>query len=619
MIQSLNAQNLDISNAIPAQLLENANAVVRKNDVLITINDYDDVILETDRIVTVLNRIGVGDIKAIESYNSNRKIKVLKAVVYDAFGNEISKFSKNDFRDESMVPSGTLYSDNRIKRLNYTPRSFPYTVHYTSKIQLKSTAFIPQWLPIEYYYASTENSTYKIVNNTDIKVKFKESNLGDYFIKKLGHLNYSATHLKAIKAEAYSPEFSTYGPSVKVALTKFSMEGVDGANMEWSDFGAWMNDNLLHDVSQISDELKSEIKSVTKYATTDAEKARIVYNFMQDRSRYISVQVGIGGWKPIEASVVHDLAYGDCKGLSNYTKALLDEVGVKSNYAVIYGDLGIKNIDKNFSSTQGNHVVLLLPELDGEEDVWLECTSKTNPFGYIAGWTDDRDALVITENGGIIKHTTSYPTEENTQDINADIFIKTNGELNAQIELVTKGYQYSIRENIKDKSEKERKILYQNLWEGLNGLQVNSSSFTNDVNAIKFTENINVFTNKYVKKVGRILLFQPVLFNETSSILPAYENREYKMEIDRGYVDTDSYTITLEDGISVDALPEDVDLETKFGSYSLKMTEINNKINVTRFLKINNGTYSKNDYETYRVFLSEIAKYDTVKAALKLK
>ncbi len=55
---------------------------------------------------------------------------------------------------------------------------------------------------------------------------------------------------------------------------------------------------------------------------------------MQDKTRYISVQIGIGGWKPMLADDVNKLGYGDCKGLTNYTKALLEAVDVPSYYTL---------------------------------------------------------------------------------------------------------------------------------------------------------------------------------------------------------------------------------------------------------------------------------------------
>ncbi|AUC78341.1 hypothetical protein CW736_02525 [Nonlabens sp. MB-3u-79] len=617
---ALSQEELFTSFTIPDPLKVNANAVIRKNDVTIIINDYDDVDIETDRIVTVFNESGMRDIQAIESYDANRRIKKMNAVIYNSFGAETKEIRKNDFNDQSAVSSGTLYSDNRVKYLNYLPIDYPFTIHYTSTLQLKSTAFIPSWSPVEYFHTSTESSTYKVINNSDVEVKFKESHLEDFSIEKLGFLNYKATDIPAIKSEVYSPDFHTYGPLVKVALQRFSMEGVEGSNEEWTDFGKWMNDNLLHDVGDLSDDVREEIKTLTSGATTDIEKAKIVYQYMQDRSRYISVQVGIGGWKPISATEVHTLAYGDCKGLSNYAKALMHEVGVKANYAVIYGGSNIRNIDKSFSSTQGNHVVLVLPKLNGEKDVWLECTSKTNPFGFIAGFTDDRDALVITDDGGEIVHTTVYPTEGNLQYAEAQIELKADGSLTGAIKQQVSGYQYSFKDQLDGYSNKELKSYYQQYWDHLNGVSVISHLLNNDKDKVLYTEELEVEVDKYSSKAGDLLLFQPVVFNRTTAIPKKMVDRKLDFEIDRGYIDKDHYFIKTPLEYKIDVMPESVEIDTKFGHYSLKIiAKEDGVIEVKRELMMKNGKFTSGDYSSYRSFRKKIAKADQSKGIIKLK
>ncbi|MDO1499621.1 hypothetical protein Q2T40_05645 [Winogradskyella maritima] len=44
-------------------------------------------------------------------------------------------------------------------------------------------------------------------------------------------------------------------------------------------------------------------------------------------------------------------------------------------YLVVWGDEDLKDLDSEFSVTEGNHVILGIPEND--EYVFLECTSQT--------------------------------------------------------------------------------------------------------------------------------------------------------------------------------------------------------------------------------------------------
>ena len=91
------------------------------------------------------------------------------------------------------------------------------------------------------------------------------------------------------------------------------------------------------------------------------EKAKIIYNYVQSKTRYVIIQLGIGSWKPMIVKDVDKLGYGDCKALTNYTRVLLENVGVSSFFTVIYGDSNKRDFDKDFVSIQGNHVILSIP------------------------------------------------------------------------------------------------------------------------------------------------------------------------------------------------------------------------------------------------------------------
>ncbi|NRA91299.1 MAG: DUF3857 domain-containing protein [Psychroserpens sp.] len=320
---------------IPSELQKNANAVVRSDATNIQIFDIDRMVITNKRIITIFNSSADSKLGAFVYYDKGTNIKKLEARVYNSVGEEIKKIRQRDFVDQSAVSGGTLYSDTRVKYLDYTPVSYPYTMHLETEVEYSTTAFIPSWTPIEGFHTSTQNSSYKIENLTSIPLKVKPMNFEDFNIEKLGEVHYAVKNLKALKYESYSPSFEKFAPKLKVSMEEFMMEGVAGSNSNWNDFGKWMNDKLIAGTQDLPDAVINEVIALTKDAESDIEKAKIVYQYMQGKTRYISVQVGIGGWKPMLASDVERLGYGDCKGLTNYTKAMLDEIGVPNYYTVI--------------------------------------------------------------------------------------------------------------------------------------------------------------------------------------------------------------------------------------------------------------------------------------------
>lgn len=601
--------------SISTELVQDANAIVRWDDITIEISAYNKMRYTNKRIVTILNSSGDNKHGSSMYYDENTNIKKLEAKIYDAFGEEIKKIRKNDFNDVSAVSGGTLFSDNRLKYFSYTPVKYPYTIVFETEVEYSSTGFLPGWRPIEGYYTSTENADYRIINTSQIPVKIKTSNFEDYNIEMLQDFEFSAKNLRAIKPEAYSPDFSKFAPVLKATLTEFEMEGVKGTNKDWNDFGKWMNDELIQGTEILPEKVKQEIKSLTANASTDLEKAKIVYQYMQNKTRYISVQIGIGGWKPMLASDVDRLGYGDCKGLTNYTKALLNEVGVNSYYTIIYGDRDIRNIDSSFSSIQGNHVVLGIPHQS--DYVWLECTSQTAPFGYNANFTDDRDALIITPEGGKIVHTKIYKTEDNLLESKASISLTQTGKISAKLTSKSYGTQYGYHEGVQNKSIKDQKLHYKDKWSYINGLGINSMEYFNVKDTVVFEENIELAAERYALKAGKRLLLQPNVFNRIESAPPRYSERKIPFEMERGFTDIDTYEISIPINLEIEAVFEPITIKNQFGEYAVSISqEGDNKLIYKRKFIIQKGTYKKEEYESFRAFWLDVIKHDKAKIVL---
>jgi uncharacterized protein YcnI len=89
------------------------------------------------------------------------------------------------------------------------------------------------------------------------------------------------------------------------------------------------------------------------------------------------------------------------------------------------------------------------------------------------------------------------------------------------------------------------------------------------------------------------------------------------LRIDRGYLDEDEFTLKLPEGYTVESLPQNIKMESKFGSY--EATFVKNEggtLSYRRKQFLKEGTYPKEDYEAYRVFVKDIARNDNAKVVL---
>jgi hypothetical protein len=617
-ISSFSQTNKLSSLSVPPHLKENANAVFRDNSIEITIEAVDRMLVKNRQVVTVLNKKGNVDARIVEAYDDDTKITKLSAKIYDAFGNEIKKYTKNKFIDISAVSGGTLYSDSRVKYIDYIPVAYPYTLVFESEYRTSSTGFIPRWIPNNGYYVGVEKSTYILNNPLKIKLRTKEKSFKGYPIENLStgvNLHYVIKNQKALKPENLSSSYLEYMPHLMVASNEFALKKVTGRASNWKEFGEWMHRKLIQDRDILDVSTIEKIKSLVADITDPIEKAKIVYKFVQDKTRYISVQVGIGGWEPIAANQVDQVGYGDCKGLTNYTKALLDAVGVKSYFTLVYAQQK-RNIVKDFSSMQGNHAILNIP--NNGNDIWLECTSQTIPFGFLGDFTDDRDVLVITPEGGIIKRTPAYFNEDNLQTIDGSIQLYEDGSVKASLERVSHGIQYDQKSRYDSMSEEDLKKHYKTKdWSYNNNLEINSVALENDKDSVVFSEKMKTSITDYATINENDYLFRVNMFNRDTNVPKRYRDRTLPLKISRGYQDIDQYSYVIPKGYTFADLPEEKNITTKFGSYKVSFT----KIDATTFiykksLLIKAGDYPIEDYKDYRKFRKSIARYENLRISL---
>ena len=614
------AQKSDYSiTKIADSLKENANAVIRLNKIDITIVSQRNMNIKTQRIVTVLNEKGLNDTDAYQHYDKTTSIKNIEAIIYDALGNEIKRIKRKDFKDQSAVSGSTLFSDSRLLYLEYTPVFYPFTIVYNCELETSTTANIPSWYPLRGYFVSVEKNILNVTYPINLGFRKKEFQFSNFNIQKTidteTQLSYTASYLLAQKPEDYSPPFFQLYPKLMMGLEYFNLEGVDGNAKNWQEYGKWFSEKILSGTTALPEETKIKIKALVGDEKDPIKKARIIYKFVQDKSRYVSVQVGIGGFKPMLAQDVDRLGYGDCKALSNYTRALLNAVDVPSYYTELYGDKSKIDIQEDFFSIQGNHAMLCVP--NGNKYIFLECTSQSNPFGYQANFTDDRNVVVMKPDGGEVLRTKNYESNENTQNSKGLYTINENGELSGKITIVSEGSQYEQKERVSKFMPEERDKYYKKYWSNINNLKLEKISYSDDKEKISLVENVQLNAVGYGNITLNKMMFTLDVYNQNNETVRRIRNRKNPFQIEHGYHDTDEIEITLPTGFLIEFLPTNFELKGKFGEYKTEIIKReNNKLTYKRSMFLNKGKYSNKEYDEYRVFMEQVSRNDKAKIIL---
>ena len=621
-VVSVNAQQNYNASLIPKDLLSYAKAVIRDKEVNVEVKDLDNTIYHVKEAITVLNKNGDEDARIVIFHNKTRMIKYVKGLIFDEFGKQIGKISESDFNDESAAHDFSLFEDERVKHYLPVITAYPYTIVYEYEVRLKQSLELPGWEPNPNDGESVEKSSFTFTCKPDFNIRFKENNIpGKVEIgtnsQGLRTYAWKISNMKAAKDEPFSPYRDKYLSSVKIAPEKFAFYGLSGSFTNWKELGKWEYDKLIVSRQELPQEIVEHVREITKDIADLKLKAKKIYEYMQGKTHYISVQVGIGGNQPFLAADVDKQNNGDCKALVNYTQALLKAVNIESYYCVVEAGREYKvSLDKDFPSmNQGNHIILCLPFKN--DTTWSDCTSQTIPFGYLGDFTDDRNVLACTPLGGILMHTPKYTTLDNLESCRANFTISETSVLSGEMTTTFKGVNYDERDHIIGEPMSEQYKVLQKIYP-INNMEIESLRLKQEKAPDPVTtENIKLRARDYASfNDGKFYFMLNTIHRLTSRLPRQVRNRVNDVYINRGYTEDDEVIYTIPIGYRLEKAPLNKSIDKPFAKFTATMVLKDNQLSYKRKFALIDGTYNKDTYQDLVDFYQDVYDADNYSVVL---
>jgi hypothetical protein len=307
--------------------------------------------------------------------------------------------------------------------------------------------------------------------------------------------------------------------------------------------------------------------------------------------------------------MVDKTGYGDCKALSNYMVSMLEAIDIKAYYTLIRAGEDAAELKTDFPSSQFNHVVVFVP--NGTDTLWLECTSQTNPFGYMGSFTGNRKALAITDDGAKLVHTPVYTEKENLQIRSAEVIVGIDGNAKANIQTIYSGLQYE-NDNLNfilGNPEEEKKWTQKTTQ--IPSFDINSVSTSKHGDKIPSAKvDLDLTLKRFVTVSGKRLFLTPNLMNRSTFIPEKVEERKTNVFRHMGYTDIDSVRYKMPEGIYPEFLPEPTRITSSFGEYETSIQIDKGDVLYVRKLKVFEGEFPATSYTEMVDFFKSINKAD---------
>jgi transglutaminase-like putative cysteine protease len=605
--------------AIPDELKNGAHAVVREDHMSFTILTKSTATLKVRFVVTIFSDKGKRFATQPVFYDKLRKINSFKAQAYDANGILIKRLKPNEITDHSAFEG--LYDDSRVKVADLIQGRYPYTVEFEYEVSYRYLYHIQGSAINPHENVGVQNASYQLAFPESLAPRYKTHNVKDEPQKEKNNdivtLTWTFANLKPQKFEPYSDP-NEYVIRVEAAPTTFEFEGYSGKMDTWDEFGRWIA-SLNKGRNILPETTKANIQQMTKSLPSTEDKVRALYEYLQNKTRYVSIQLGIGGYQPFEASVVDKTGYGDCKALSNYMLTMLETIGIKGHYALIQAGDDHEELEVDFPSSQFNHVIVAVP--NGKDTLWLECTSQTNPFGYQGRFTGDRKALLIADNGATIVNTQRYPAEVNLQTTRAEVTVASTGQATASFKRVYSGLQYEnggLSHYINGDHDQQKRWVQNHI--GIPSFNLKSFTIANVKERIPSAVlTAEVVMDRFATVSGKRMFITPNLMNRSISIPEKVENRKTAIVKDLPFIDIDTVRYRLPEDIYPEFIPENVTISSPFGEYNAHFYLDQGSLVYVRKLRMNKGTFPASSYPDMIEFHRGINKADNMKIVFMTK
>ena len=590
---------------IPAELSKNAYSVVIDNQIEFICESATSAVKKESITITILDEKGKDAALFHAMCDKFSDLRKFSGEILDRTGRSIRKMKKADLKMTEY--SSGLTSDDYSYYYDCTGPSYPFTVIFEWEIKYKDGLIMyPIFVPQNAFNQSVVNASYRLYTSPGIPYKYKCINTAvkpeqKQDPKRGNYEEVSFKNLPALESEPYGPSLTMLVPHIYFKPVNFFFDGKEGSSESWESYGSWQS-KLMEGRDELPEDFKAKLREMTKDCASEREKVKLLYNYLGKTTRYVSIQLGIGGFQPATALSVHKAGFGDCKGLSNYMLAMLKAIGIPSYYAEI-STKQAKFIPDFMSANQTNHVVLQVPLKD--ETIWLECTNPQVPFGYIHKDIAGHDALLIKKDRGEVFAVTSYPDTLNTQITDATIEILPNGGASMKVKQTSHLFQYEDESGFVNlPPDKQKEYLRRRIKLG--------KSDIDNINVIELKESnpeinidFHIKCDQYGSKTGNRLFIPVNVFRDRATL--RNKERVHDIYIRYGFVDIDKISIKIPDGYMVESVPKAALIQTEFGMFLSFIQVEEGEINIIHRLQMKTGKYLKESYKEFVDFNKTIS------------
>ena len=513
--------------------------------------------------IQINNRHGISYTHVSYAEDVYQKLTDIEAFLTDTSDNRLKELDEDDIHFSTVTYD---ISDHKFYWFDLLYNTFPFVLDYTVNYQFTSLLHWPNWDPQS--DIPVRRSVYRVVLTEP--VPFHTYTVGidakpdTVITDDIKTITWELKDIRPAAKEDFLPPESHTQQAVYFMPDEFEIDETRGGARTWEEFGDWLR-GLFQNQYDLSPEVRSEISTLIRDCQKDREMIDRLYRYLQDKTRYVAIELGLGKWQPYSAQWVYNNCYGDCKDLSTFMISLLKVAEIRAYPAlVLTRNRGI--VYPDFPANRFNHLITYVPGAD--HDIWLESTADYLPAGELPPVDEGCTVLVVMDSTIKLVQTPESGFSENRQESRITAQMNPTGKLAIEGRLTISG---NDRINVDYLRETKTSEDFQDLikkWFGYYESSLSLDSHSVNPDAEKFRLEINGSLSNTIQSSGRRIFLNPNIMNRiTNKNIPDEEERKYPVYFSYAYSELDTVEIALHGISGLEAAPEPVLLDNEIGYY----------------------------------------------------
>jgi len=399
--------------------------------------------------------------------------------------------------------------------------------------------------------------------------------------------------LDTIIPEPMMPPAYTFLPSVEISTIP-----------SWQVIAHWYQ-GLAAGQMAVSPEIKDTVRTLTVGKTTDTDKARAIYYWVEGQTRYVALELGLSAFQPHPAAAVCRNRYGDCKDMATLLLTMLHEAGIKSAWPVLLGAGSTQPVQNYLAApTFFNHAIVRA-DIDGKP-YWFDSTAAMCPFGAIPGGDRGVNAFVIRDGNGSFETIPLGMPDQNSETTTTTVNLHADGSAECKTTMGLSGDNgLGARLSFRGLEASQLKPGFQNM---VSGFSPTASLLDYSLSPLADRDQpvaigLSYHAPLWAIRTGHLLIIDgknmsSAPYDRDSRVFPIYESKVGEA--------IEDLIVTLPAGYALEDKPDDLHEKMKLGDYDQTVTQTGNVVTVHLVVTSHPGEIMPADYAAAKAQFAQV-------------